>query len=81
MGNDHVNRKRFHSLDVQAVCNPNGKFTNIVARWPGLAHDSWILKQSQLWEAFESGQIEGTILGYSGYPCQPWLFTDPQSTD
>ena len=46
----YVNRKGYHSLNVQMVCDCDGKFTNICARWPGSSHDAWILRQSQLWE-------------------------------
>ncbi len=42
--NEHVfvNRKRFHSLNVQAVCDAKMRFTNVVIKWPGSAHDSFI---------------------------------------
>jgi hypothetical protein len=33
------------------------------------------MKQSDLWPAFEQGQIEGLVLGDSGYMCRPWLLT------
>lgn len=44
----YVNRKNYHSINVQAVCDHNGAFTNIVAKWPGSTHDSRIFKESQL---------------------------------
>lgn len=34
------NRKGYFSVNVQAICDSNYKFTNIVARWPGSTHDS-----------------------------------------
>ena len=30
-----VNRKQFHSINIQAVCDSNAFITNIVAHWPG----------------------------------------------
>ncbi|VDH98483.1 Hypothetical predicted protein [Mytilus galloprovincialis] len=42
-----VNRKGFHSVNVQAVCDYEGKFTNISANWPGSTHDSHIFNTSK----------------------------------
>ncbi|XP_064635765.1 putative nuclease HARBI1 [Lineus longissimus] len=72
---DYINRKRYHSINVQVICDHKGKFINIVARWPGGAHDSRILRTSQVCDLMESGAIDGFILGDSGYPCRSWLMT------
>jgi len=37
-----VSRKGIHTINVQAVCDPDMKITNIVAKWPGSTHDSFI---------------------------------------
>ena len=42
----YVNRKNFHSINVQAICDANLVFQDIVARWPGSASDSFILNSS-----------------------------------
>ncbi len=39
----YVNRKGYHSVNVQAICDSNGRFLNMVADWPGSTHDSRIL--------------------------------------
>ncbi|XP_052390499.1 putative nuclease HARBI1 [Carassius gibelio] len=70
-----VNRKGYHSLNIQAVCDSDLRFLNCVARWPGSLHDSRILQNSQLCLAFEQGIIDGVLLGDSGYPLKPWLLT------
>ena len=70
-----MNRKGYHSINVQVICDHPGKFTNIVASLPGGAHGSRILRTSRIWDLMESGQIDGFILGDSGYPCRRWLMT------
>jgi hypothetical protein len=45
----------------------SGKFTNIVARWPGATHDSFIFRNSQLSTHMEEKN--------GGYPCKPYLMT------
>ena len=46
----YINRDGTFSLNIQAVVNHRGAFTNIVARWPGSVHDLRILKESTLYE-------------------------------
>ena len=40
----YVNRMQYHSINVQAVCDHNSKFINVVANKPGSFHDSTVLK-------------------------------------
>ncbi|XP_012565740.2 uncharacterized protein LOC101239627 [Hydra vulgaris] len=44
----YVNRSSNHSINVQAVCAYNGKFYDIVAKWPGSTHDARVLRESNL---------------------------------
>lgn len=69
------NRKGYFSLNVQAVCGPNLEFYNIVARWPGSAHDSNIFDNSRLCQELEDELLPGHLLGDSGYPCRKYLLT------
>ena len=39
---DYVNRHFYHSINVQAICQPDGKFSDVLARYPGSVHDSRI---------------------------------------
>ena len=60
----------------QIVSDANLIIRDVVAKWPGSTHDSFMLSQSNLAQRFENGDFGGHILlGDSGYPCKPWLMT------
>lgn len=71
----YVNRKGYHSINVQIVCDRQSNIFNLVARWPGSTHDARILRESQLSNIFEAGGVSGILLGDSGYPLKRWLMT------
>lgn len=75
--NREINRNRHGeiALNVQAVCDVNLRFLDVVARWPGSTHDARILANSRLQTVMESQKIgeKYWLLGDSGYPCRPWL--------
>uniref|UniRef100_A0A671N003 DDE Tnp4 domain-containing protein n=1 Tax=Sinocyclocheilus anshuiensis TaxID=1608454 RepID=A0A671N003_9TELE len=70
-----VNRKGFHSINVQVVCDANMKLIDVVARWYGSAHDARILRESALAQSCEEGRHSGIMLCDSGYPLKKWLMT------
>ena len=84
-----LNRKFYHSINCQILCNADLKIYDIDCRWPGSSHDSFILKQSSVFEHFtrETSQpntpLHNTfILGDSGYALSKWLMvpiTNPTS--
>ncbi|XP_041423090.1 putative nuclease HARBI1 isoform X1 [Xenopus laevis] len=68
---EHIyrNRKSSHSINVQLVCSFNLKFVDIVAKFPGSSHDSYILSNSSLSERFQQGEFKDSwLLGDCGYP-------------
>ncbi|XP_058637710.1 putative nuclease HARBI1 [Onychostoma macrolepis] len=67
-----VNRKNFHSINVQLICDPGSKITNVTAEWPGSTHDARVLSESNIYLSFEDGTHRGLLLGDSSYP---WLMT------
>lgn len=68
-------RKGFFSINVQAVCTADLRFSNIVARWKGATHDSRIWMNSSLFARFERQELSGHLLGDSGYACSDFLLT------
>ncbi|CAC5415318.1 HARBI1 [Mytilus coruscus] len=74
-----VNRKNYHSINVQGICDHEGKFTNIVAKWPGSTHDSFIFRNSDVGihmdQTHRGFNVDGLLLGDNGYACTPYLMT------
>uniref|UniRef100_A0AAX7TLE2 DDE Tnp4 domain-containing protein n=1 Tax=Astatotilapia calliptera TaxID=8154 RepID=A0AAX7TLE2_ASTCA len=72
-----VNRRNFHSINVQIVFNAACKILDIVAKWPGSTHDVRMLSKSGIRQLFERRYVPANchLLGDSGYPCKPWLLT------
>lgn len=59
-----MNRKNFHSINVQIVCDATLTITNVVSKWPGNTHDSFMLLNSALGLQFQEGHIpDGWLLG------------------
>jgi len=69
------NRKGYFSINVQAICTADLRFTNVVCRWYGSAHDSRILENSQIFGKLERAEAPSLLLGDGGYMCTPFLMT------
>ncbi|KAK4883042.1 hypothetical protein RN001_006361 [Aquatica leii] len=64
---NYRNRKGYFSLNVQAVCDAQLKFIDIVARWSGASHDSNIFDNSRLRARCENQELgNAVIIGDSG---------------
>ncbi|XP_036322314.1 putative nuclease HARBI1 [Rhagoletis pomonella] len=72
---DYIDRKGITSICLQAVCNENKKFLNIFVGYPGSCHDSWVFKNSTLYNKLPSYCKDYYLLGDSAYPCNKYLIT------
>lgn len=79
---NYINRKGYHSKNVQLICDQDLLIFNVNANFPGSCHDSFIWRQSlikhQLQNDYSNGQRNTWLLGDSGYPQEPWLMTPVQ---
>lgn len=75
----YVNHHGNHSLNVQAIVDPDTKILNINARWPGARNDAYIWSTSPVRRAMEyhynQGERRTWLIGDAGYPLEPWLMT------
>lgn len=70
------NRKGYFSINVQTVSSDNLKILDIVARWPGSAHDQHIYDNSSLKRRFLNNEFGNALLvGDSGYTNTNHLIT------
>ena len=72
----YVNRKGFHSINTQLVCDDELIFTDIVVRYPGSTNDAFIFQFCALHRRLQGHELHsGWLLGDSGYPNLPYLLT------
>ena len=69
----YVCHKGYHAINVMAVSDASLKFTNIVAKWHGSAHDSAVFNSSMLNVHLEISKTEGWLLGDRGYGLHSYL--------
>jgi hypothetical protein len=55
------------------IVDCDDKFINIVAKWPGSSHDSRVFKEGAVYRNLENNNIDGYLLGDSGYACKTFL--------
>lgn len=59
-----LNRKNYHSINAQLICDAKCALLNVVARWPGGTHDSFILRRSSVARRLDSGAVtDGWLIG------------------
>lgn len=65
----YFNRKLFHSIQLQGVCDHQCKFLDIFVGYPGSVHDARVLKNSPIYVQKLYPPEGFQILGDGGYPC------------
>ncbi|KAG0710936.1 putative nuclease HARBI1 [Chionoecetes opilio] len=74
--NIYVNRKRYHSMNVQVVCDAAKLIISFCARFPGSTHDSFIWNNCALRQRFDRGDFGNyLLLGDTGYALESFLMT------
>ncbi|XP_062569660.1 putative nuclease HARBI1 [Saccostrea cucullata] len=71
----YVSRKKFHALNIQGVVDAEMRFLNINCRFPGSAHDAYIMSNSTIPDIIAKLPEGGCLLGDSGYPLKDFLMT------
>ncbi|XP_058605838.1 putative nuclease HARBI1 [Onychostoma macrolepis] len=66
---DYFNRKLFHSLQLQVICDHKGLFLNVFAGFPGAVHDARVLRWSTIYVQQLYPPPGWCIIGDGGYPC------------
>ncbi|KAF2894582.1 hypothetical protein ILUMI_11592 [Ignelater luminosus] len=77
---DYYNRKQFHSIILQGICDHRKVFLNIHVGMPGRVHDARVLRNSPICNSLTNMQdpllIEhGHLIGDSAYPLMKNLLT------
>ncbi|KAJ1092870.1 hypothetical protein NDU88_005980 [Pleurodeles waltl] len=58
----YCNKKQTHSINVQAIVDHQGLITNIVAKYPGSVHDSFIFRYCTINQHFQDGRYGNGLL-------------------
>lgn len=73
----YVNRKCFHGITLQAICDPSLKFINCFTGYPSSTSDLRIFKNSDIYGEFVNNTIsyfnnDQFIIGDKAYPLTMW---------
>ncbi|XP_029165920.1 putative nuclease HARBI1 [Nylanderia fulva] len=73
----YINRKGFHSINVQVICDSLGRFTHVYAGQVGSVHDSRVFRNSPVARFVrlpeEYFPNDSHIIGDAPYPIQPHI--------
>ncbi|GFR14029.1 nuclease HARBI1, partial [Trichonephila clavata] len=70
-------RKSYFALNVQTIIDADLVIRNVVARWPGSAHDSTVFNNSAACLSLKTNELyrDFHLLGDTGYACEKYLLT------
>lgn len=76
--NSYYNRKGFHSILLQGICNAKKEFIDVYCGWPGSTHDARVWKNSPIYKKLSENQKEMLppntyLLGDSAYPLEAFI--------
>lgn len=74
---EYINRKNFHSINIQLFLDSQYRILDALTQWPGSVHDSRIFNECGLKEDFEMSITPGGchLIADNGCPCQLRLLT------
>ena len=64
-----------HSINVQAICDSDCIFVHVDVSWSDSVHGSRIFKNSDAYERFTTGDLDGILLGDNRYAITQFLLT------
>ncbi|KYN19065.1 Putative nuclease HARBI1 [Trachymyrmex cornetzi] len=70
-----ISLRFYATANFQAVVGPRTEFLDIVPEWPGSEHDSRIFQNSRIYMRYRQRELDGILVGDSGYPSLPFLLT------
>ncbi|XP_052814020.1 putative nuclease HARBI1 [Mya arenaria] len=74
----YINRKGFHSLILQGICDDKRKFTDVFCGCTGRCHDATVLRSAPIYEEISKNKEKyipeiSYIIGDQAYPLLNWL--------
>ncbi|XP_017466960.1 PREDICTED: putative nuclease HARBI1 [Rhagoletis zephyria] len=75
--NSYINRKKYHSILLQAICNERMEFIDCYAGEAGSIHDACLFRRSKVFRKISDGTIsiqqDKHLLGDQGYALKSYL--------
>lgn len=73
----YINRKGFHSVVLQAVCDHEMRFLHCSVGEAGSVHDARVLRRSEVYGMLNSDHfpLDSHLVGDAAYPIGPYLMT------